>query len=326
MDQARDDLIERFRAEEARRLGREIGQTTYRSTDPANRYVRCGCGRTDCWTYDLLPLRAHVAALFRALVALGVEERFTGFSRHDDPWPGVIYALQLAGGIDDVASDPTFVNDDESSFYCEPVADREDEERELASKYTAAFIMFNFAWSAYEAAIEISATGEFPKDKLPVRARKILAIEANDASKITELDASYKLARIICGRVTTLESELGLIETKYRLAGPPAAAELVRIFRNYIVHGGDILPVDSVMPCYRLYAVTRVVLLLIQYLVLRRVTRPAEGVLLSANLEELGSEPAESVMRNLHYADRRWRTSLPSADRHGRMTRWFGPA
>jgi hypothetical protein len=324
MDQARDDLIERLRADEARRLGREIGQTTYRSTDPANRYVRCGCARTDCWTYDLLPLRSHVAALFRALVALGAEERFGGYSRHDDPWPGVIYALQLAGGIEDVSTDPSYVNDDDSSFYCEPVADREDEERELASKYTAAFIMFNFAWSAYEAAIEISAAGEFPKDKLPVRARKILAIEADEASKITELDASYKFARIICGRVASLKSELGLIETKYRLAGPPAAAELVRIFRNYIVHGGDTLPVDSVMPCYRLYAITRVVLLLVQFLVLRRVTQPAGSVLLSANLEELGREPAELVLRNLHYADRRWRTSRPGTERHGRTTRWFG--
>jgi len=322
----RDSFLERIRSEDALRLGREIGQATYRATDPANRYVRCGCGRTDCWTYDLLPLRAHVAALFRALVALGADERFADFSHHDDPWPGVIYALQLAGGLEDLSTAPAYANDDDSSFYCEPVADREDEEKELASKYTAAFIMFNFAWTAYEAAIEISAAGEFAKDKLPVRARKILQAEAGDASKMTGLDASYKLARKICGHVTSLESDLGLIETKYRLAGPPAAAELVRIFRNHIVHGGDTLPVDSVMPCYRLYAITRIVLLLIQYLVLRRVTRPAEHVFLSANLEELGKEPADLVLQNLHYADRSWRTSVPTTQNYGRTSRWFGPA
>lgn len=324
VDETRDNLLERIRYEEAQRMGREIGQKRYRATDPANRYVRCGCGQTDCWTYDLLPLRAHVAALFRAIIALGVDERFPDFSRHDDPWPGVIYALQMAGGLEDLSTDPTYANDDESSLWCEPVADREAEERELASKYTAALIMFNFAWAAYEAAIEISAKEEFAKDKLPVRARRILEAEAVDASKITGLEVSYKVARKVCGRVTTMESEIGLIETKYGLTGAAAAADLVRIFRNHIVHGGDSLPVESVAPCYRFYAITRVLLLLIQYLVLRRVTQPEEGVFLSANLEELGKERADLMLRNLHYADQRWRTTILENNSYGLTTRPFG--
>jgi hypothetical protein len=324
LDDDRHGFLERIRVEEARRLGREVGQTTYRATDPAGRYVTCGCGRDDCWTYDLLPLRAHMAALFRSLVALGAEERFADFSRHDDPWPGVIYALQMAGGLEDLSTDPAYANDDEGSLWCGSVADREHEDRELASKYTASLVMFNFAWTAYEAAIEISAAGEFVKDKLPVRARKILQAEASEAAKIAGLDPSYKVARLLCGRVPSMKSELGLIETKYRLAPPPAAAELVRIFRNHIVHGRDGLPVESVAPCYRFYAITRVLLLLTQYLVLRRISAPAEDVFLSANREELGREPASLVLRQLHYADRRWRTSMPDKTLYGPPTRIFG--
>ena len=61
LDDDRNSFLERIRVEEAQRLGREVGQTTYRATDPASRYVTCKCGRDDCWTNDLLPLRAHMS-------------------------------------------------------------------------------------------------------------------------------------------------------------------------------------------------------------------------------------------------------------------------
>jgi len=265
-----------------------------------------------------------MAALFRAIVSLGFAERFSEFDRNDDPWPGVIYALQMAASLDDLFADPSYVSDDEAGFWCGSAADTEDEDRELASKYAAALITFNFAWSAYEAAIEISAPGEFPKDKLPVRARRILRAEAAEASKIVALDASYKLARHVCGRQEYLRSKLAEVESKYRLSGPAAAAELVRIFRNHIVHGRDSLPAYSVEPCYRFYSVTRVLLLLIQYLVLRRVTNAEQVVALSVNLEELGEAPADEYLRNLHYADARWRATAAKPSRFGRRTtRWF---
>jgi hypothetical protein len=65
-------------------------------------------------------------------------------------------------------------------------------------------------------------------------------------------------------------------------------------------------------------------LLLIQYLVLRRIRAPTEGVFLSANREELGMEAADLVLRHLHYADRRWRTSIPEKNGYGHPTRYFG--
>lgn len=310
-----EELLERYKREEAMRLGRDVGQEKYRATDPANKYIRCNCQRDNCWTNGLFPLRTHMAALYRAIVSIGYSGRFLDVSKHDDPWSGVIYALQMAGGLDDLSTDPAYANDDDAGFYCESAADREDEDRELASKYTAALVMFNFAWTAYEAAIETSLAGMFEKDKLPVRARKILADEHLEASKISALDVSYVVARKICSFVEPLKEEIDFNESRYGLSGPPAAAELVRIFRNHIVHGREILPVESVAPCYRFYSVTRVLLLLIQYLVLRRVSSASKPVLLSANRTDLGKEPADLMLRNLHYLDHQWRTKMPKPRR-----------
>lgn len=319
-----EDLLERYRREEAMRLGRDVGQETYRATDPANKYIRCNCGREQCWTNGLLPLRAHIAALYRAIVSLGYSRRFLDFSEHDDPWPGVIYALQMAGGLENLSTDPTYAHDDDAGYYCESVADREDEDRELASKYTAALVMFNFAWTAYEAAIETSLADLYERDKLPVRARKMLVDEHLEASKISALDVSYAVARRTCAILDPLKIDIQHIETQYGLSGPSAAAELVRIFRNHVVHGREILPVDSVAPCYRFYSITRVLLLLIQYLVLRRVKRASKPVSLSVNQAHLGKEPADIMLRNLHYSDHRWRTKMPKPRKFIATTRHFG--
>lgn len=42
------------------------------------RYVRCRCGLSDCWMSGLLPLPAHVSALFQALIVLGASDRLRG--------------------------------------------------------------------------------------------------------------------------------------------------------------------------------------------------------------------------------------------------------
>lgn len=319
-----DELLARIRREESERLGREPGQKGYRATDPASRYVKCNCGHATCWTAGLLPLRAHMAALFQAITSLGFAERFPGADREDEPWPGVTYALQMAGGVSDLVCDPSYVYDDSAAFYCESAAEREDEDRELASKYAAALITFNFAWAAYEAAIEITSNEEPIKGKLPVHARNILHTEASDAAKIRSLEQCYRYARKHCMHQPFLKNQIVASEAKYDLSGPPAAAELVRIFRNYVIHGNDTLPAESIDPCYRFYAVTRVVILLTQYLVLRRVIRPSRPVPLSVNRDEIGREPASLFLRNLHYEDNIWRTAIPKRPRYGgRPTRWY---
>ncbi|RRN63488.1 hypothetical protein [Caulobacter sp. 602-1] len=254
----------------------------------------------------MLPLREHIAALFRAIASLGYYERFPQYERCDDPWPGVIYGLQMAASLDDLFADPSYVTGDEAGFWCDAAWQREEEDRELASKYAAALITFNFAWNAYEAAIEISAEGMFPKDKIPVRARRLFQAEQGEAAKIQAFEVSFRVARHICSHQCSLKNEIDSIGEKYGLSGAGAAAELVRIFRNYIVHGNDPLPAHDDWPCFRFYAITRVMLLLTQYLVLRKVPNPEYSVFIYAMQEDHGSAPADLYMRNLHYSRSVW--------------------
>src|SRR5215218_9104613 len=103
--------------------------------------------------------RALMVSTSPAIVVCGFEEQFEAFGRSEDPWPGVIYALQMAASLEDVFADPSYVDDSEAAFWCRPAWDSDEEDREAASKYAAALIIFNFAWTAYEAAIETSASG-----------------------------------------------------------------------------------------------------------------------------------------------------------------------
>lgn len=278
----------------------------YRAIDPADLYVKCGCGKADCWTAQLVPLREHMALLFRAILSCGYKEQFSGFGRGDDPWPGVIYALQMAASVDDVFADPSHVDDSDAASWCNPAWEHDEEEREAASKYAAALITFNFAWNAYEAAIEISADGLYSKDKVPVRGRRLLQAEPLLGDGIALLEVSYRVARQICIRLPILKPDIENIETKYKLSGACAAAELGRIFRNYIVHGADPMPVHGSGAAYaRFYSVTRLVLLLIQSLLLRRVKDTNQPIPLSINRDR-GFQRVGRLLQNLHRHEALW--------------------
>lgn len=278
----------------------------YRAIDPADRYVKCGCGRSDCWTAQLVPLREHMTLLFRAIVSAGYSEQFFGFERADDPWPGVIYALQMAASIDDVFADPSHVDDSDAASWCNPAWEHDEEEQEAASKYAAALVTFNFAWSAYEAAIETSADGLFPKDKVPVRGRRLFQAEPQLGDSIPLLGVSYRVARQICIRLPGLKANIENVEAKYKLSGASAAAELGRIFRNYIVHGADPMPAHNSGAAYaRFYSVTRLVLLLIQSLLLRRVKNTNQPIPLSVN-QDRGFQRVGRLLQNLHRHEGFW--------------------
>jgi hypothetical protein len=278
----------------------------YRAIDPADRYVQCGCDKDDCWTRQLLPLRDHMVALFRAVVAAGSEEQFEGFGRADDPWPGVIYALQMAAALEDVFADPSYVDDSEAALWCRPAWDSDEEDREAASKYAAALIIFNFVWTAYEAAVETSAKGLYLKDKMPVRARRLFQAEPHLSADTAVFDVSYRVARQICARLPAIKQSVEDIEKKFGLTSAAAAAELVRLFRNYIVHGADPMPVGSSRAaCARFYSITRLLLLLIQLLVLRRLKEPARPIALSVS-QDRGSQRAGRLLQNLHRHEALW--------------------
>lgn len=277
----------------------------YTAIDPADKYVTCNCGKPDCWTRDLRPLRDHMRALIRALSSCGVEELLEGGV---DPWPGTLYSLQMAGSIEDIFVDPSFVDESEAAFWCSSAWEFDEEQREQASKYVAALTVFNFVWIAYESSIEEALGSLFPKDKLPVRARKYFQnADGTDASKIPAFSASYKTANQISRRIATIRSDITDIENRYKLSGAAAAAELVRVFRNHVVHGRDGTPLStgSTMVSH-FYSMSRLVLLLIQILASEALREKTTLISLSLVDEERGELPADWVLLNLHRPEDRW--------------------
>jgi hypothetical protein len=285
----------------------------YTAIDPADKYVTCNCGKPDCWTRELRPIREHIRALIHALSSCGVKELLEGGV---DPWPGTLYSLQMAASIEDIFVDPSFIDESEAAFWCSSAWKYDEEQREQASKYVAALTVFNFVWIAYESAIEDALGTSFPKDKQPVRARKFLqTANGSDVTKIPAFSASYKAARHISGRISAIRSEITDIETKYKLDGAAAAAELVRIFRNHVVHGRDGTPLStgSTMVSH-FYSMSRLLLLLIQIIAVHALREKSTNISLSIIDDEQGELPADRVLFNLHRPEGRWLTAGISED------------
>lgn len=162
--------------------------------------------------------------------------------------------------------------------------------------------IFNFTWIAYESAIESSLDTEHSKDKLPVQARKFFKkTQAEAPVEIPHFPHSYRLTFNICLGIEAIKIEIKEILDKYKLDGVAAAAELVRIFRNHIVHGRDKTPLsDGTTIVSHFYAVTRILLFLIQILVLRSLRGENQLVLLSITDEDRGEIRAGQLIRNLH--------------------------
>ena len=280
----------------------------YTAIDPAVELFTCPCGKPECQIAPLRPLRDHIGLLLRAIVSAGQEELLPNYGRGDEPWPGVIYPLQMAASIEDVFADPSFTDDSQAGLMCNSAWDSDEEDREEASKYVAGLTIFNFIWMAFEAAIKETAESRYGRDKPAVRARKIFGDEAKSIDHIPSLTYLLRLARYFCLKTEPIVQEINSIEAKYDLKGAAAAAELGRIFRNYIVHGADPIPIYNMSgkwAFYRFYAVSRMLLVLIQCLALLRLKDGSMVIPLSPSLcrEE---ERAHWFFSNLHLKDELW--------------------
>jgi len=279
----------------------------YTAIDPADKYVTCNCGKPDCWTKQLRPIREHIRSLIHTLSSCGAKELLDGGV---DPWPGTLYSLQMAASIEDIFVDPSFIDESEAAFWCSSAWEYDEEQREQASKYVAALTVFNFVWIAYESAIEDALGASFSKDKLPVRARKHLqGANDPDVTKIPAFSASYKTAKHISERIAAIRPEIADIEGKYKLNGAAAAAELVRIFRNHVVHGRDGTPLStgSTMVSH-FYSMSRLLLLLVQIVAVHALREKGRNIPLSLVDDEKGDLPADKVLLNLHRPEDQWLT------------------
>lgn len=255
------------------------------------------------------PFREHIANLIHGIFSAGHFGLIDGCDDTQYPWPGVTFPLQMAASIEDVFADPSYIDESDAGLYCESAWDRDEEDRDAASEYVAALTIFNFVWMAYEDAIRQSSILDFKREKLPVQARKHFAKHASLIDHIPALSYLYRIARKCCLNAEPLADEVTAIETKYQLTGASAAAELGRVFRNYVVHGSDPIPLDG-YPKYwgiaRFYTVSRMLLILIQCLISLRLTDAGMLIPLSLMRDE-EVEEAGVIFARLHQKANLWR-------------------
>jgi hypothetical protein len=260
-----------------------------RALEPATEVFSCRCDKPECEMRRLVSFRDHMAYLFNALVECEGEGLLLPFTAPDGSvhtWREVNYPIQMAAALEEVTVDTAYVDVSMSWMMCGGAADFEDAHSRVAEQYFAAAITFNFLWSAYEAAIRVAARTDFANDKTAVRGRNLAALISQNGREIPVLPKLTRGAERFCRLGGGLERELSTFTR--RNWGAEAAAELARILRNHIAHGRDEVPLPSnwgpeneAIECgriYRIYAVSRSILMLIQLFAIHSLTNPDDQI------------------------------------------------
>ena len=253
--------------------------------EPAREVFSCKCNKPECEIRRLVSFRDHIAYLFNALVECEGEGLLLPFTAPDGSvhtWRAANYPIQMAAALEEVTVNTAYVDLSASWMMCGAAADFDDAHSLVAEQYFAAAITFNFLWNAYEAAIRVAAKTDFPNDTTAVRGRKLAALISRSGREIPVLPKLTQGAERFCRLGGGLERELTTFTCRNQ--GAEAAAELARILRNHIAHGCDEVPLPSnwgaenePTECgriYRIYAVSRSILMLIQLFAIHSLTNP----------------------------------------------------
>lgn len=234
---------------------------------PARVASQCSCGKPDCVFRSgyLAPFRDHLARLHHVLVFAHSPGQLPDSSEHS--WSAVTYHLQMAASLESLEADTGYVDLIGSTLMCSAAARYEDEHSRLASQYTAALVIFNFVWAAYEAAIKVGAAGFLAKEHTPFRGRALMARDEAAAREVPALSQLVQDAEAFVFHIGDLAPERAKVG-RFASGTAEQASELVRLFRNHVAHGGDAPPVpdQSHVDCraVRFYKLGRLLLLLIQ--------------------------------------------------------------
>ncbi|WP_316162439.1 hypothetical protein [Bradyrhizobium sp. SZCCHNRI20481] len=245
----------------------------YRAIDPATQFFECRCGKPDCALSRLRPFREHIKALYESLsdaIHLGRLKS----EQPEEGWEGVLFALQMAASIEDAFADTSYVTESPDDLYCPPPWDEALINSEIAAKYVAGLAIFNFIWSAYETTVKTVTPGSAGGERTAVRGRRLADGLRHIEADIPELSKLYRMAVYACRKGGHLDAKIDPIKDTYGLSGLAAAAELCRIYRNFIAHGDDVVPKEydwrknglgtGNFVVYRMYGVGRLLLMLIQ--------------------------------------------------------------
>nr|WP_312295496.1 hypothetical protein [Brevundimonas diminuta] len=242
----------------------------------------CPCSKSNCIRMKQLPLRDHMAEMYRLLTHAYDDEY-----ELEPGWAAVGFGLKLAASVRDVDADTGYVEDPMMFAFCEPSGDYEDAGSEMASKYVAAASIFNFLWQAYELAVSLTEPeemqGHIRNGRLGERGRRLFETHPEINVNFLGFDDALGMARFYCRNGGLFDQRLSKLETRFPGSDFVAAAELVREFRNFIAHGEDAVPDHpdwgnanvSTAQLARFYAVGRLLLFLIQAFLWHSISKTA---------------------------------------------------
>lgn len=238
---------------------------------PGNEAFSCSCGKPGCAFAALQPIREHIARLYRAIAACDHESQLS------QDWQAVLFPLQIAASIRDIDADTSYVDNTHSALYCESVAEYDDAHSDIARRYVAGVTVFTFLWRAYEAAVQLVWPDRlrrlWKEGNVGERGRRLFEDFPDNFPSLRYLTNVARLAEFYCDEGKLFEKRLYAIREKLPDRDLKFSAELCREFRNFITHGEDQVPEPAGWSgdgrqtnarIYRLYAISRLLLLLIQ--------------------------------------------------------------
>lgn len=240
--------------------------------------------------------------LIRAILSADHEGLFENANGSVESYAGTIYSLQMAASIEDVFADPSYVDDSGAAYWCSAAWESDEYDREQASKYAAALSIFSFIWMSYESLLLEKFNDRFRHDKPAVKARKIFAEETSSVDSTPSLAYLTKLARSCFDTSDELQTQISNIKIDQLNRPSSYGAEIVRLFRNHVIHGRDPIPIynfDGTWAFRRFYSASKLILVLIQLLVKLKLTDLNVSIPLSNN-EELEKAEAGTLFETMH--------------------------
>lgn len=253
---------------------------------------------------NLIDLREHVRRMC-------VAAREIGQFAQGDGWGDVAHNLRLAYALTDLFADTDV---DGLSMWCNPVADYESADSELAAKHLAATIVFTFVWTAWESLIDVMGAGVVGKG---AKGRDIVVRLAS--GEMPHFRAVlFNAFALDYGQVDFAHRDMRRLLDMGSLPG--IAAEYLRQFRNRVIHGDVQKPepgdwgdsskyrADEDPHLRRFHTNIRLLLLLLQIIARSLVDR---GTHLESWLEY--PRDGKSALEQLHCAER-WYDGEPEMD------------
>ena len=209
-----------------------MARTNSTAIDSATELFTCRCGKTTCHMHRLRPFREHIKRLCRAIAVAHQLELLTSRDPEVD-WDAILSRSRWRRASEDASADTAYVDDSESIVWCDTAWEFEELSSEIAAKYVAGPSIFNFLWCAHEAAVGAAGGGQFKRDKVAVRGRRLAQGNPRPEDEFPTVTGLYRFAELCRRKCGDLDSEIDRIAHDYKLAGSPPRPTCAHLLKSH---------------------------------------------------------------------------------------------